>query len=236
MTASLALAIIGLALIDSTSAGTSLLPLWLLLTPGRVRVARMAAYLSTLTASYFLAGVVVALGATRLLSALSALLSDVSPVYLASGQIAVGLMLVVAGGLMLRRAAKVRHRPAGGALLRWREQAMTVGTSGGLIKLALFAFAVEFATIVPYLAAIGMLTTAGLAFPAVVAWIAVYCLIMVLPAVIATLVRVRAHDRIEPALERLDTWLARNTPILSGTAFTVIGLVLVADAALAWLR
>lgn len=62
MAFSLALGIIGLALFDSTSFGTSLLPPWLLLMPGRVRVGRMTAYLITLGHSYLIAGVLVVLG------------------------------------------------------------------------------------------------------------------------------------------------------------------------------
>lgn len=230
MTASLALAIIGLALFDSTSLGTSLLPLWLLLLPGRVRVARMTAYLLTLGLSYFIAGVLVALGAARLLDTLSAFLSQIPDDSLAGAQIAGGLLLIAAGGLMLARARRARKQPSTGTLMRWREQAMTAGSGGALIRLALLAFAVEFATMVPYLAAIGMLTTAGLSFPVVVGWIAAYCGIMILPAAIATLVRVRAHDRVEPTLEKLDSWFSRNTPVLSGTAFALIGVLLVAGA------
>lgn len=230
MTASLALAIIGLALFDSTSFGTSLLPLWLLLLPGRVRVARMTAYLLTLGLSCFIAGVLVALGAARLLDTLSAFLSRIPDDSLAGAQIAGGLVLIAAGGLMLARARRTRDQPSTGTLMRWREQAMNAGSGGALIRLALLAFAVEFATMVPYLAAIGMLTTAGLSFPVVVGWIAAYCGIMILPAAIATLVRVRAHDRVEPTLEKLDSWFSRNSPVLSGTAFTLIGVLLVAGA------
>lgn len=231
MTAALALGIIGLALFDSTSFGTSLLPLWLLLIPGRVRVARMTAYLLTLGLSYFVAGVLVALGATRLLDALRGFLSQIPDASLAGAQIVGGLVLLTAGGLLLAKARRARNQPSTGAMLRWREQAMTAGSSAALIKLAVLAFAVEFATMVPYLAAIGMLSTADLSFPAVVGWIGAYCFIMMLPAVITTIVRVRAHDRVEPALERLDAWFSRNSPFLSGTAFTVIGILLVAGGA-----
>ncbi|MFL0460986.1 GAP family protein [Kytococcus sedentarius] len=226
---SLALGIVGLALFDSTSFGTSLLPLWLLLLPGRVRVARMTAYLLTLGLSYFIAGVLVALGAAHLLDALGAFLSQIPDGSLAGAQITGGLVLLVVGGLMLARARRARGQPSTGALLRWREHAMTAGSAAALARLAALAFAVEFATMVPYLAAIGMLTTAELPLPAVVGWIAAYCLIMILPATVATLVRVRAHDRIEPALERLDSWLSRNSPVMSGTAFALIGAVLIAD-------
>lgn len=53
---------------------------------------------------------------------------------------------------------------------------------------------------------------------------------MVLPAAIATCIRVRAHDRVEPILVKLDTWFSRNGPVMSGTAFTLIGILLVGGA------
>jgi hypothetical protein len=52
-----------LALIDSTSFGTLLIPVWLLMTPGRVRVTRMLVYLATIVAFYFAVGLVIMFGA-----------------------------------------------------------------------------------------------------------------------------------------------------------------------------
>lgn len=78
-----------------------------------------------------------------------------------------------------------------------------------------------------------MLTIADMPFASVVAWIAVYCLIMVLPAAIATVVRVAAHHRVQPALSKLDSWLSQKSPILSGTVIAIIGSFLVIDATLA---
>lgn len=193
----------------------------------------MVAYLSTLVMSYFVAGVLIALGAARILEVLGDLLSRVPIAALGSVQIGLGLLLVGAGAVLLHRVSKHRHQSAGGALHRWREQALTAGSSAALMRLAILAFAVEFATMFPYLAAIGMLTTADMPFASVVAWIAVYCLIMVLPAAIATVVRVAAHHRVQPALSKLDSWLSQKSPILSGTVIAIIGSFLVIDATLA---
>lgn len=193
----------------------------------------MTAYLSTLVAAYFVAGVLVALGAAPLLEVLDEFLSQVPVATKAGAQIAGGVVLLAAGALLLSRARRMRHQPSTGRLIRWREQAMTADSSGALVKLAVLAFAVEFATMVPYVAAIGMLTAADLALPAVIGWVAVYCAIMIFPAAIATAIRVRAHDRVEPVLERLDAWLSRNSPVLSGSAFSLIGMVLIVDGCLA---
>lgn len=232
MTVPLALTIVGLALFDSTSFGTSLLPLWLLLLPGRVQLGRMACYLLTIGFSYFIAGVLLALGAGRLLDAWGALLLELPHHSLATIQITVGLVVLGAGGLMLVKGRSSSNQPSTGAVLRWRKQAMTAGSSAALIRLAVLAFIVEFITMVPYLAAIGLLSTTGLSFSAITAWIAVYCTIMIAPAAIATFVRIHAHDRVTPTLGRLDTWLSRNGPIISGTTLTLIGSVAIANAAI----
>ncbi|MGW3352943.1 hypothetical protein ACWDA3_57460 [Nonomuraea rubra] len=52
MTAALALALAGLSLLDSTSFGTLLIPVWLLLTPGRLRTGQIFTYLATVALFY----------------------------------------------------------------------------------------------------------------------------------------------------------------------------------------
>lgn len=232
MTMSLALTFLGLALLDSTSFGTSLVPLWLLLVPGKVRAGRMAAYLLTLVAAYFIAGVLVAAGASRLINLVEAMFDGLPTIFPMLALLALGTLLAVVGGVLLFRAVGQRGLPATSKLLKWRSQAMTASSSAALTKLAALAFAVEFATMVPYLAAIGMLTQADLSWPAVVMWIAVYCLIMVLPAGVLTIVRVATHERIEPTLRRLDDWLGRYSTAISGTAFTLVGIVVAIYAGL----
>ena len=56
MDLALAASLAALALIDSTSFGTLLIPIWLLLAPGRVRAGRMLVYLGTIAVFYFAVG------------------------------------------------------------------------------------------------------------------------------------------------------------------------------------
>ncbi len=49
----------GLALLDSTSIGTLVVPVWMLLMPGRPQVRRLLTYLVVITTFYFVVGVVV---------------------------------------------------------------------------------------------------------------------------------------------------------------------------------
>ena len=61
--AAMAGVLVVLALIDSTSFGTLLIPVWLLLAPGRLRAGRVLVYLGTVAAFYLAVGIVVLLGA-----------------------------------------------------------------------------------------------------------------------------------------------------------------------------
>lgn len=66
-----------LALIDSTSFGTLLIPIWLLLHPGRIRSGRILVFLFTVAAFYFAVGVAVVLGADAFLPQIKAVLDKI---------------------------------------------------------------------------------------------------------------------------------------------------------------
>ena len=65
-----------LALIDSTSFGTLLIPIWFLIQPGPVRAGRVLLFLGTVALFYFGIGVAAALGADRFLPQLTRLLDS----------------------------------------------------------------------------------------------------------------------------------------------------------------
>jgi hypothetical protein len=62
-----------LALVDSTSFGTLLIPVWLLLVPGRVRAQRVLVFLATVAAFYLVVGVALMSGARAALGGASGL-------------------------------------------------------------------------------------------------------------------------------------------------------------------
>lgn len=86
----LALAI--LALVDSLSIGTLLIPVFLLLSPGRVRVGRILLYLATIAAFYFLVGLLFLWGLVNVV--------DVATDFLAS-PVGVGIRLVIGIALLV---------------------------------------------------------------------------------------------------------------------------------------
>lgn len=230
MTAPLAFLIIGLALIDSTSLGTSLIPLWLLLSPGRLSKARIGSYLLTLTLAYFAMGLVVAAGAASLFNAFQSWIMSAPDALLVGGQTTIGILIISFGLTLLIRNVRGGAQDSGNTLFRWRNEAMTAGSSRGLVRLALLAFGIEFATMVPYVGAIVAMTDAEMSWGSIVLWVFIYCAVMMAPAGILTVFRLALGHRIDPLLRRLDTWLERHMGTVSGTGLSLLGALIVGIA------
>jgi hypothetical protein len=181
-----------LALVDSTSFGTLLIPIWLMLAPGRIRVGRILVFLGTVAAFYFVLG------------------------------------LLLAAGVRIGRS---QGAEPSGRLLRWRERA--VGENGsvrGLMALAVTAALIEAASMVPYLAAIGLIGTADVSWPTTVAVLAGYCLVMVLPALVLLGGRIGAAGVVEPVLQRVNAWMERTGRENTAWALGIIGVIIAANA------
>ncbi|MEV4217129.1 GAP family protein [Nonomuraea sp. NPDC049725] len=229
MTPGLALMLGGLALIDSTSFGTLLIPVWLLLTPGRLRAGRVAVYLGTVAAFYFCVGVLLTLGADAALLAARALVADVPATTLKIGQLALGVAVIAASYWLEARARRQEGEP--GKVQRWRVKAMTgSGSTGALMSLALLAALLEVATMLPYLAAVGLIADADLGWQLSGVTIAGYCLVMTLPAIVLAVARLAAHRRVEPLLQKINDWLTRNTARVLGWTVGGIGIAITLNA------
>ena len=231
----MALALVGtlvlLALIDSTSFGTLVIPLWLLATPGRLRAGRVLVFLATVVAFYFAVGLAILWGAGWAFEEIAAVVaSPVGTVAL----LAIGIALIV-WSYALEKQAK-RQKAEGivvsGRARRWRERAVgdTGGGIGSLVALALTATTIELGSMLPYLGAIGVITASGLQWPTTAAVLAGYCLVMVLPALVLLAARVVAAGRIEPALQRLEAWLTRNASETLSWIVGILGVLLVIQA------
>ena len=255
-------ALVVLALVDSTSFGTLLIPVWLLMTPGRVRVARLLVYLGTIVGFYLVVGILLALGADALADGFGAVL-DTRPARIV--ELLLGIALVAYSFRLDRRTTGSSDAP--GRVLRWRARAMgatsgEVATPSGstpppdgaarplpaahqgvttapgsvtaLMGLALAAAAIELASMLPYLAAIGMLTRAGLGGPATAVVLAAYCVVMVLPALVLMAARVAAGRLVEPLLDRLNAWMTKNAASTTAWVVGIVGFLLARDAVV-WL-
>jgi cytochrome c biogenesis protein CcdA len=242
----LLLPLLVLALVDSTSFGTLLIPVWLLLTPGRVRADRVLLFLGTVAAFYLALGIALVAGATTFLDRFGEVLSS-TPALLV--QLSVGVVLLVLGLTVepltkagkARRAAKRAARAAErgpGRVQRWRDRATSgEGGAGSLVALALTATTIEAASMLPYLAAIGLLTASSLTLAQSSLVLVGYCLVMVLPALLLLVARVALHERLTPLLSRVEAWLSRNSREAIAWVLFILGLYLTANALtdLGWL-
>jgi hypothetical protein len=253
-----------LALIDSTSFGTLLVPVWLLLAPGRLRAGRVLAYLATVAGFYLVVGVVVMLGAGAFLDRFGDALDTRAAAIV---QLLLGVGLFALSFRFDGKRAERRRAESGGGpgrLSRWRERALGIeaaadgtahgtvgeaasGSAGGptgatagtatrhpsalpLVGLALGAASLEVATMLPYLAAIGIITTSDVAWPASAGALAAYCLVMVAPALLLLLGRLVAARAVDPLLRRLDAWLTKNAAEMTGWVLGVLGVLLALNA------
>ncbi len=227
------LALVGLALVDSTSVGTLVIPVLMLAHP-KVRARRVMLYLATISVFYFALGIGLLAGANLLADAWGSL----------EGNHFVDWAQLVVGALMLggsfwpdtpwAKQARARRESAGrpSRASRWAE-AMTGDESGPSMTLgiALVAGLIEAASMLPYLGAVALIASSDLGFPARITVLAVYVLVMALPALVLLGVRLAAHNLLTPWLERLSAWLGGR---VGGTLWWVVGILgflLLADAA-----
>ncbi|QAY62098.1 hypothetical protein ET495_01030 [Xylanimonas allomyrinae] len=210
-----------LALVDSLSFGTLLVPVWLLMAPGRLRPRRILVYLGAVAVAYAGIGVVLMTGGRFLLDGRSGLLDTTPALY---ARLVVGVVLFVLSFALDTKAARARaaeRATRSGRLSRWRERAMTDGAATGLVGLAVVAVLAEAASMLPYLAATGIIVTETTDWLVALAVLGAYCLVMITPALVLTAGRVLAGSRVEPPLRRLDAWLTRTA---HGTTMWIIGI------------
>ena len=228
-----------LALIDSTSLGTLLIPLWLMVAPGRLHPGRIVLYLSTVASFYLVLGIGLLLGASVLFEALEA--AEHAPAWRVV-QLVVGVALIVIGLAMEpwtkagkeRRAARRAEREArvGPSLhARMRSRATdATAPARAVIGLALVGAGIEAATMLPYVAAIGLLTASEVPMVGRAVLLVGYCLVMIAPALVLLAARAALHDRIAPFLSKTEVWLSRNSREAVAWVVFLVGLYLVSES------
>jgi Sap, sulfolipid-1-addressing protein len=190
-----------LALIDSTSIGTLVIPIWLLLSAARPPVHRLLGYLATIAGFYLGVGVGLVLVADAGLRQLGDL---------ANRPVVLWVQLLVGVGLFARSwrydSGRRRKRGEPDRATRWRARVLhDPGAARGLVRLALTAGALELLTMLPYLAAVGLLASAGLSPVSYLPLLAGYCVVMVLPALVHRRLPHRPRRR-RPALVAPAAW------------------------------
>ncbi|RZU63379.1 GAP family protein [Zhihengliuella halotolerans] len=226
-----------LALLDSTSFGTLLIPLWLTLAPGRLRGGRILAYLAVVGGAYAAIGI-------ALLGALTFVGDGVvqwlegarqsSPFLLAQLAAGAGLLAysfridpMTEAGKAAKRQREERRGTAG-RMNRFRERAVGSGAGGfgALMGLAVVAVGLELPTLLPYLAGIGLVAGTGPAWPGSSALILFYCAVMLVPACLVLTGRLVAHRLVDAPLRRLEVWLSRHAGATIGWVVGILGLLL----------
>ena len=265
-----------LALVDSTSFGTLLIPVWLLLAPGRLRPGRILLFLATVAVFYFAAGLAILFGAGFVIENYGELFQSrgFSVLLLAAGAALLGWSFQLEAKAKREKASRVQVQvpvtadrqegasfvgsgagtsssssaagagagtsaasvagagavPAG-RLSRWRLKAVGTdsrrGGSAALIGLALAATTLELATMLPYLGAIGLISTSAMAWPLPGFVLAAYCTLMVTPALILLAARLTAARRVDPILRRLDGFLTRTSTNTLSWVTGILGVILI---------
>lgn len=218
--------LIFLALVDSTSIGTLVVPVWLLLSPHGVRLGRMGVYLGTAALFYLGVGVLLLAGVDVVSDVVGGLADQT---WLRWVQLVVGGALFLWAVTWSRPDATERETP--GRLRRWRERIAADASVRGMVVLALAVTVVELAMMLPYLAAVGTISASGAAWPVRLGLLAAYCVVMVLPALVLTVVRVVARERLDPLLRRVDEWITRNAAESTAWIAGIVGFLVAGDAA-----
>ncbi|MBF6170231.1 GAP family protein [Nocardia blacklockiae] len=219
-------ALVGLALVDSTSIGTLVVPIWLLLAPERPPARRLLCYLAAIAVFYFALGVLLLTLAGAGLDRFGALAH--SPVVLVP-QLLLGVALFAVSWRFDSKKRRARGEPDRTAA--WRARTLRRQSSAaGLAALAIGAGALEAVSMVPYLAAIGLLVSEHVAAGPAVALLAGYCAVMIAPALLLTAGRTLLHSTIEPLLTRIDGFLTRHADSATGWALAIAGIVLARGA------
>jgi hypothetical protein len=216
-----------------------------MLAPGRPHPGRILLFLGTVAVFYLLLGIALLLGASALLDALQEM-GNSQPLRVA--QLVVGIGLITLGVLMepwtkaskerrvARRAEKLA-RSGPSLQMRMRERATDASASvGTVIVLALMAAVIEAASMIPYLAAIGLLTASELSLTERSAVLFGYSLVMIAPALFLLAARIFLHDYVAPSLTKLEALLSRNANEAMAWVIFLVGLYMVGDSvnALGW--
>lgn len=224
------LGLVALALVDSTSIGTLIIPLFLLLRP-RWRAGLIAVYLATITVFYLVVGLLLMAGALTVLPAVVAALATPTTAWI---QLGLGVALFALSFWLDPKAARKRAAKAGRKVEttpRWQRRIdRAAATPTGMITLALGAGLAELATMLPYLAAIAIISSFGLSALGSGLTLAGYTLVMVVPALGLVVARLVAGRRVNEALDRLGVWLARHTGSSISWMVGIIGVLLAWDA------
>ncbi len=218
---SLWLTVLGLAVVDSVNPFALAVTAYLLLGGtysrwGRAR--HVLVYIAAVAATYFILGVLLMLGVTSASPALGDALSS-PPSY---------AVQAVLGATMFAYSI---FAPAPAPAARSRRRLPTSRNGVALLSMGVAISVVELPTALPFIAAVGVMTTAGITVAQWLPMLLVYVLVMVLPPVFLAATCLAAEDRLGPRLEKFRSRLSEgggSTALL--WVVGIVGFLLLRDA------
>lgn len=230
MTFAVMLALVGLALVDSTSVGTLLLPI-AMLAHDRLRAGRVVLYLAVIAGFYWALGLALLAGADRLLQVWSRVGETRTAAWVL---LAVGVAMLVGSFWPDTPWGKRRREAAaagGDRQARWRDRLVGEGSRpGAVVAVALAAGVAEAATMLPYLGAVGLISASGVPGVGGALLLTGYVVVMVAPALVLLALRMTLDARLRPVLARANALVARHTAGAMWWVVGVIGFLLAADS------
>lgn len=218
------LPLVGLAFVDSLSAGTLVIPLVLLISWGRMRPAHYGVYLTTIALAYFGIGVALFFGMHWLFDVID---SVTGTTWFRWSSLVLGLALL-AFGIFSPNPKK----QSVDEIIAKRSETKHTGTASltAMIGLAIGAAVIEIATMLPYLAAIGIIESLGLSFPNQLLILAAYCLIMISPALLVGLLANIWGERMFGRVIRIIPRLEYEAKVTILWVVALVGLYMTANA------
>ena len=221
------LALILLALVDSTSLGTLVIPELLLVVGqgGALRIAgRSLLYLAVIGLFYLLLGIALLAGLLPLLESFGPQLSAPAVMLvLAVG----GVLLVIWSFRLDPKSVRRRGGDPEASARRWTDRARRAsGRPGLLIALALLAGVIEAASMIPYLAAMGIIADTGIGLGGGALVLVGYCAVMILPGAVLCGVRAALGGRADAFLDRAHDWAVKNATSAFSWVVGIVGVII----------
>ena len=210
--------LVGLALLDSLSIGTLVIPLALIVMWRSVRVPALAAYLLTVAAVYFALGVAMLLGFTGLSAYVERITN--TPVFPWITLI-LGAILAIYGIF-----GPDPVKPTPGELPKQLNKPIRTSLPK-MIILGLGASLTEAATMLPYIAAMGIISDWDTPMAGQLVAIAAYCGVMVAPTVILAAIALVAGQKFFPRLEKAIPRLQYEAKVTLLWIAAIVGIYMV---------
>lgn len=232
MSATVLASLAGLALLDSVSVGTLVIPVLLLL-QAHLRPGHLAAYLGTVLVFYVGVGMVLLAVADRV-RALDVEAFDGPAVDIAQIALAVALLALSEYLTPAKQAARLARETPGSArrspVVRWQARVLAGDARYRvMIALAMIAAGIELASMLPYLAAVGIIATNGLPLPTSLALLFAYSAVMIAPAALLAAIRYALGPRAERLLRPLNAWLAQHSASALSWVVGIVAVLLFLD-------